>query len=183
MPTPTERQCLHYLALSSTSLLSADLQLDAHGDFGARQLWSLCQSLATRLPSWLPSPISAWSKFTPFGDKFPDRLGSSLAMLGGVANDLFLASSLVVATCECRSPLGCGRCRSSRRGHLSRIQRRRRRRRRSQWHSERAELISRHTWCDRGKERRGGGTQITLPPQRRLPSFLASRSFSKGISI
>ena len=46
--------------------------------------------------------------------------------------------------------------------------------RRSQWHSERARLISRHTWCDR--ERRGGrgeGDPADYRPQRRLP-FLSS---------
>ena len=43
--------------------------------------------------------------------------------------------------------------------------------RRSQWHSERARLISRHTWCDR--ERRGGeeGDPADYHPQPTPPSF------------
>ena len=141
---------------------------------------------AVRKPAVLcQDPPQSLMRLCFLGGHFPFRsllvtsppigsVGDALS-LGVAANELFLASSLVAATCECRSPLGCGRSRSSRRGHLARIQPLLRlwlrRWRLSQWHSERARLISRHTWCDRERREGRGTQQITVPNTALLPFF------------
>ena len=164
--TERERQCLHYLAHSLSlvhiSPFMQPISDSMHMEISAvRKPAVLCQdpppSLMRLHPSWPALPIPL-----PSGDKSP-RSALSLRV---AANELFLASSLVAATCECRSPLARAGVATSL--EYSRLWRWRR----SQWHSERARLISRHTWCDR--ERRGGeGDPADYRPQRRLPFLLS----------
>ena len=105
--TERERQCLHYLA-HSLSLLhlsfhAADLRLDAHGDFSSAQA-------SCALPRSAPVIDETASLLARTSNSASNSLlvtspSDRLCGLGVAANELFLASSLVAATCECRSPL------------------------------------------------------------------------------
>ena len=93
---------LSLLSLPHLSFHAADLRLDAHGDFSRAQA-------SCALPRSAPVIDETASLLARLHFQFRSLLVTSPPIgslsLGVAANELFLASSLVAATCECRSPL------------------------------------------------------------------------------